>query len=100
MARAGRIVRTGTIIATRNHARSWIGIVLSIMTLHVCAQPTSLPDRPPPGHTRRISLPQTPIAPKIDGNLDDAAWAYAAHAHEFWNSLQERWPAEQTEVGL
>src|SRR5437868_5403542 len=56
------------------------------------------PSVPPPGHTRSLSVPQAPAPPLIDGVLDDVAWTGAARADLFWNSLQERWPTEQTEV--
>lgn len=62
------------------------------------AQPAPLPERPPPGHTRALSVPQTSTPPVIDGILDDAGWEGAAVASQFWISEQQRWPTEQTEV--
>jgi uncharacterized protein DUF5916/cellulose/xylan binding protein with CBM9 domain len=54
--------------------------------------------RPPPGHTRSLTPPQTDKPPVIDGKLDDEAWGNAAVADGFWISEQERWPTEKTEV--
>jgi len=70
---------------------------LSAAPLPVTADP--LPgERPPPGHTRVLSVTATTTAPKIDGVLDDPAWKNAAVGDRFWISEQERWPTEQTEV--
>jgi hypothetical protein len=55
-------------------------------------------ERPPPGHTRVLAVPQAATPPKIDGALDDEAWKGAAFGNRFWVVEQERWPAEQTEV--
>jgi Domain of unknown function (DUF5916) len=55
-------------------------------------------ERPPPGSTRVLRVPQTAVRPTVDGALDDAAWTGAAVADRFWISEQERWPGEQTEV--
>jgi hypothetical protein len=58
----------------------------------------TLPERPPPGRTRVLEVPQTRVRPVLDGALDDAAWKGAVVAREFWISEQQRWPNEQTEV--
>jgi hypothetical protein len=55
-------------------------------------------ERPPPGRSRTLAVPETRIAPVLDGALDEPAWKAAAVASGFWISEQERWPAEQTEV--
>ena len=57
-----------------------------------------MPDRPPKGHTRVLSVPQAASPPVIDGYVDDATWSRRAQADGFWNSQQDRWPAEETEV--
>lgn len=55
-------------------------------------------NRPPAGHARSLSVPNTDKAPVIDGKLDEEAWTKAEVASDFWISEQERWPAEKTEV--
>ena len=34
----------------------------------------------------------------IDGKLDDAVWTQANVSQDFWNSLQDKPPSDQTEV--
>jgi hypothetical protein len=60
---------------------------------------------PIPGHQRVLRITRIPQlgteaskAPKIDGKLDDEAWLMAEASGEFWNSLQDRSPSDQTEV--
>lgn len=55
-------------------------------------------ERPPQGSTRSLTAPQTDQAPVIDGRLNEDLWRLAAVADRFWNSKQQRWPTEQTEV--
>ena len=55
-------------------------------------------ERPPLGHTRSLTVPQTAQAPVIDGRLDEEIWKTAAVADRFWVAMQQRWPTEQTEV--
>jgi hypothetical protein len=62
------------------------------------AQEAAVAERPPPGHLRVLTVPQTAAPPKIDGIIDDEAWRGAAIAERFWISEQERWPTEQTQV--
>lgn len=54
-------------------------------------------ERPPPGHSRVLTVPRTAIRPTLDGALDDA-WKNAVVTDHFWISEQQRWPTEQTEV--
>src|SRR5438093_6575242 len=55
-------------------------------------------ERPPLGHTRSLTVPQTAQAPVIDGRLDEEIWKTAAVADRFWVAMQQRWPTEQTEA--
>jgi hypothetical protein len=65
----------------------------------VLAQPRSgEANRPPPGSSRVLVVPQATTPPVIDGDLGDAAWRGAAVADRFWISEQQRWPSEPTEV--
>jgi hypothetical protein len=61
--------------------------------------------RPPPGNERALAVPQIGVhtdpdlrIPVVDGRLDDPVWQHAAASSGFWNSLQNRAPADQTEV--
>src|SRR2546421_12076790 len=48
------------------------------------AQPApSADERPPPGHTRMLAVPQTLSPPTIDGGLSDAAWRNAVVSDAF-----------------
>ena len=68
---------------------------------------------PLPGHERALEVPRISTAaasstvlvnelqiapPAIDGKLDDAAWALADVSDDFWCSLQDKAPSNQTEV--
>jgi hypothetical protein len=54
--------------------------------------------KPPPGHTRVLTVPKTAVPPVINGELDDEAWKNAARATDFWISEYGRAPQETTEV--
>src|SRR6266511_2829514 len=71
-----------------------LGMALSVFPLVAWAQG----ERPPPGHTRSLTVPKTAQAPVIDGRLDEEIWKHAAVADRFWIPQQQRWPTEQTEV--
>lgn len=52
----------------------------------------------PLGSTRALTVPFVTPRPVIDGNVDDGQWAEAASGSDFWISIQQRAPTEQTEV--
>src|SRR5690349_10821086 len=54
-------------------------------------------NRPPPGHTRALTVVHT-SAPIVDGRIDDPVWKVADRASDFWISEYNRKPAEPTEV--
>lgn len=53
---------------------------------------------PPKGHTRELAVVRVITRPVIDGVLEDAVWADAPVASEFWISEYGRRPSERTEV--
>src|SRR5687768_13292018 len=56
------------------------------------------PQQPLAGHLRALSVKRTYAKIQIDGNIDDAVWAEAAIASDFWVSEFGRAPKEATEV--
>src|SRR3989442_2340084 len=91
--RVGRWRRVCLCVA-RRQVGLVLGLVLCVLPLSAWAQG----ERPPPGHTRSLTVPQTAQAPVVDGRLDEDIWEKAAVADHFWVALQRRWPTEQTEV--
>ena len=60
---------------------------------------------PLPGHQRTLEVPRTNPSnelvispPTIDGKLDDPAWDLANVINDFWCSLEDKPPSNQTEV--
>ena len=70
-------------------------------------------DAPSPGHQRYIDVPRIQATvqserdlparlpgapPVIDGALDDSVWQIASISGDFWVSVEDRPPADKTEV--
>lgn len=62
------------------------------------ATPGEFPSRPPPGHSRSLSVPRVASPAVIDGRLDDGCWEAGARADGFWVSETGRPASEATEA--
>lgn len=89
-------------------------LVTLVLAIGAVTAPVVKADAPLPGHMRSLRVPHVEFRPEpgsvipagdsiapppvIDGKLNDAVWRQAVISGDFWISIQNRSPSDQTEV--